>query len=101
MHSRIMDAIDASGAEFVEVPLLIETCQQGRFDEVWVVTCGADEQRKRLMQRYGESVRVDEILATQLPTEAKIPFADVVIRTNCEPEAVSRSVSKALARRSG
>jgi len=98
-HPRIMDAIRSSDAEFIEIPLLIESCLQGQFDCVWVVTCGLEEQRRRLEARYGPSGEGELLLNVQLPTLAKIPFADEVFRTNCAFEAVRRNVSKALARR--
>lgn len=101
MHPRIVSAIFDARVDFVEVPLLIETCLQGAFDEVWVVTCGLEEQRKRLLLRYGPDAPVDQIIGAQLPSAAKIPFADTVIRTNCEHEAVRRNVSLALQRRLG
>lgn len=101
MHPRIVEAMMRSGADFVEVPLLIETCLQGVFDSVWVVTCGYDEQKKRLLLRYGQTASVDQIVGAQLPSEVKIAFADVVIRTNCSHEAVRRYISLALQSRLG
>jgi len=96
MHPRIVDMISNSRSDFVEVPLLIETCLQGSFQEVWVVTCGAAEQQRRLRLRYGEEFNQDVFLGAQLPTEAKLPFSDVLIRTNQPLEAVRRSISEAL-----
>ena len=96
MHPRIIDAISQLNVEFVEVPLLIEGCLQGSFDKIWVVTCGLEEQHARLKARYGATTDVDAILAMQLPTSAKLPFADLIIRTNREPQTVSRFVSEAL-----
>lgn len=96
MHARIVNAIEASGADFVEVPLLLEAGLQGRFDRLWVVTCGPDEQRKRLLDRYGDEAHISALLSTQLPTRAKIPFADVIVRTNESLESVRRLVSEAV-----
>lgn len=98
-HPAVMEAIRQSGAEFVEVPLLVEACLQGRFASIWVVTCGPEAQVERLRARYGPNVDVRMVLNTQLPTSSKIPFADEVIRTNCSDEAVRRDISMALARR--
>lgn len=83
-HPYLLPRLLDGGAEFIEIPLLIETCLQGLFDEVWVVTCGPDEQMRRLAARVGPREAV-QLLAAQLPTQAKIPFADVIVRTN-EPE---------------
>lgn len=99
MHPRIEEQIRQSGADFIEVPLLVETCVQGHFDQVWVVTCGPAEQRRRLSERYGPSLNAFDLLATQLPTSVKIPFADEVFRTNRTFTTVRRDVKKALTRR--
>lgn len=97
-HPLILNRIRSSESEAIEIPLLIETCLQGEFDRVWVVTCGEDEQRNRLQNRLGDSSLVSAALASQLPTEAKIPFADLVVRTNREPADVQRFVAAAAAR---
>jgi dephospho-CoA kinase len=61
------------------------------------VTCGPHQQRKRLMKRYGDAAHVDRMLATQLPSRAKIPFADMIVRTNAPLDHVRRLLSEALA----
>jgi dephospho-CoA kinase len=93
MHRPVLSALFATGAEFLEVPLLIETCLQDKFREIWVVTCGREEQLMRLISRYG----VDEamlILALQLPTRAKVPFATQLVRTNRPLESVRESITQ-------
>lgn len=90
LHERVAEAIAIGGAEFVEVPLLLEACLQGRFDAVLVVTCGIDEQRARLLDRYGSEAEAERLLATQLPTRVKLPFADAVVRTNAPLRTVRR-----------
>jgi len=99
MHPLILSRLAAEAPDFVEIPLLIETCMQGLFREVWVVTCGPDEQRKRLAERFGKDTDLDAILSSQLPTEMKCAFADVIVRTNRAPEDVNRFIT-AAARRS-
>ena len=96
MHPLILEMILSSRNDFVEVPLLLETCLQGAFHEVWVVTCGVPEQLRRLRIRYGDDFNEGVFLRSQLPSEAKLPFSDVVIRTNQPFEAVRRSISEAL-----
>ncbi|AIE84631.1 Dephospho-CoA kinase [Fimbriimonas ginsengisoli Gsoil 348] len=95
MHPLVMEEIDRHPATFVEVPLLIEACLQSTFDRIWVVTCGPREQKRRLMQRYGDKRHVEGILSTQLSSRAKIPFADVVLRTNRPLDHVRRLLSEA------
>ena len=92
--SVIIEETASEGLAFAEVPLLIETATQGLFDEVWVVAAGVEEQRKRLASRLGNAEQADALLATQIPTEAKIAFADRVIRTNEPPETVNSKIAR-------
>ncbi len=94
-HPRILEGLRSSGAHFFEIPLLIETCLQGTFDRVWVVTCGMEEQRQRLMTRLGSDASVESIIGTQLTSRTKIPFGDRVIRTNQAESSVKRFVTLA------
>lgn len=98
MHGEIRSRMDATGAAFHEVPLLLEACLQGRYDRVWVVSCGAEEQRRRLRERYGSDEAVDALVATQLPSSIRIAFADLVIRTNEPLETVRRVLFEAVNR---
>ncbi|HEY3780413.1 MAG TPA: dephospho-CoA kinase [Fimbriimonadaceae bacterium] len=90
-HELIMTRVLERSDMFAEIPLLVETCTQHFFDRVWVVTCGEDEQKKRLAARYSEA-EIASMLGTQLPTKAKTPFADVIIRTNLDERTVKRYV---------
>lgn len=96
MHPLIVRRMIDGASDFVEVPLMIEGCIQGLFDEVWVVTCGREEQLRRLEARLGKSEAI-KLMGIQLPSEAKEPFADHVIRTNRSEEFVFQEV-RALAR---
>lgn len=95
-HPAIALAIFESDAEFVEVPLLIETCMHRWFPQVWVVTCGMEEQIRRLVHRLGNLDLALEMASAQVPTAAKIPFADTVVRTNCSEESVRAYVIEAV-----
>lgn len=97
MHPAVMDRLAHSGATFFEVPLLVEACLQDRFDRIWVVTCGHEEQRRRLILRYGGEEHVDRMLAAQLPTRAKLPFADLIVRTNAPLDHVRRLLFSSVA----
>jgi dephospho-CoA kinase len=94
MHPKVIERILASRAKYIEVPLLIEGCLQSLFDQVWVVSCGPEEQRRRLVERVGEAAAL-ELIATQLKTSVKTPFGDVVFRTNQPEETVKRYVKLA------
>lgn len=97
MHPEILRRLVASEAAFVEIPLLFETCSQRTFDRVWVVTCGPEEQLRRLESRLGDAAKAAELLGTQLPTRAKCALADRIVRTNAPEDAVQRkSVEAAI-----
>jgi dephospho-CoA kinase len=91
---RIRELTNTSAITFAEVPLLIETATQGKFDEVWVVCAGKDLQLGRLKERLGSQEQAEEMLATQIPTEAKLAFADRVVRTNEPLEAVRIAIAR-------
>jgi dephospho-CoA kinase len=97
LHAPTLAAMRATGAVAFEVPLLVETCLQGAFDLVWVATCGPEEQRRRLVARLGDEQAATRMMAWQLPTRAKIPFADRVIRTNRAPGLVHEAILAGLA----
>jgi dephospho-CoA kinase len=94
-HPRILAALQEAKADFVEVPLLIESVLLERFEAVWVVTCGAKTQWDRLIERTDDSALSKQLLAIQLPTEAKLPFATVVIRTNAARRSVKANTLEA------
>jgi dephospho-CoA kinase len=99
MHPLILRKLEELKADVIEVPLLIETCLHGHFRHVWVVTCGLEEQRNRLQMRLGSGAEVGGVIDSQLPSEVKCAFADVIVRTNRPPEDVIRFIT-AVARRS-
>jgi dephospho-CoA kinase len=88
VHPRVRAALRARERGFFEVPLLVEACLQAEFDRVWVVTCGPEEQRRRLRERLGDEASVEGLIAAQLPTEVKLAFADRTLRTNDAPDLV-------------
>lgn len=100
-HPLILAAIDREKAQFIEVPLLIETCLYGFFDRVWVVTCGREEQLRRLTLRLGSEKAASAFLRTQLPSEVKSAFADEIIRTNPPEEIVNSLVRTTVTREFG
>ncbi len=82
VHPLVWDHLLTSGAQFIEVPLLMEACLQAEFNRVWVVTCGEDEQLRRLINRAGNEQIARGMIGSQLPTEVKSAFADQIIRTD-------------------
>ena len=96
LHEPIMNRLFASGAEFLEIPLLYEACLQGEFDKVWVVTCGPEEQHRRLAARLQIEREVSLLLASQLPTAIKVLLADRIVRTNRPESHVLRYVTESV-----
>ncbi len=90
MHPAILDRLLGGGARFLEIPLLFEGCLQGLFERVWVVTCGPEEQLRRLELRLGDRNSAVEMLGVQLPTRVKCALADRIVRTNAPEHAVQR-----------
>jgi len=97
LHPRVVEAMDASAAQIVEVPLLFETCLQARFDCIWVVACGPEEQLRRLTERLGDEAEARRMVQAQLPTKVKSIFADRIIRTNSPVDTVRAYVIEAIA----
>lgn len=81
---------------FAEVPLLIETSSTWFFDAVWVVVSSPEEQVRRLTERLGDREVAERSLAVQLPTRAKIPFGDRILRTVQPLSSVRLQVETAL-----
>lgn len=104
VHPAIADLLlerssSASIRYLVEVPLLVETALQGRFDAIWVVSAGQHEQQRRLVERLGGNAALAKrILASQLSTEVKEAFATAIVRTNQPRSAVKNYVSELVQR---
>lgn len=93
MHPRMYDAVEAQLVEYqskgvaiviLEAPLLLEADWSSLVNEVWVTTASEATVLKRLGKRT--KLPESELLArirSQLPAEAKIKQADIVINTNC------------------
>lgn len=96
-HPEVLERVFSSGAQIVEMPLLIEACLQRHFSRVWVVTCGEEEQLRRLAERLNSVESARSLLQTQLPTRVKIAFADRVFRTNLAEPDVHDAVKEAAA----
>lgn len=96
MHRLVVEQLVGQRADVVEVPLLIEACMMSMFDEIWVVTCGPEEQLRRLTSRLGSAEEARRLIATQLPTRVKRVFANEVIRTDQSPADV-QNVTRLLA----
>jgi len=104
MHPRMYDIVKAQLEEYrwqgvgvvvLEAPLLVEASWDSLIDEVWVTVASESTILKRLKERTGLSE--EESLSrihSQLPSEERVKFADVVINTDCSLNEVKAKVKE-------
>ena len=100
MYAVVKDQLEEyrkCGVEVVvlEAPLLVEAAWDSLVDEVWITIAGEETILKRLQERTGLSE--EESLSrihSQLPSEERIKFADVVINTDCSLDEVKARVKE-------
>jgi dephospho-CoA kinase len=75
------------GIVISDIPLLIETGEQKDFDLIVLVYASPEKQLERLRIRNGYTVEeARQRLASQLPIDQKVPYADIVIDNSSSPE---------------
>ncbi len=76
-----------------DIPLLVEAGLRDRVDWVLLVHIPQEEQIRRLMERNGWSREEAEArLASQMPIDEKVPWADRVVRNDGPIEQTRRAV---------
>ena len=81
------------------IPLLFEAHLTHRVTETWVVTCGSEIQRQRLIQRDQLSpAQADARIQAQMPLSEKCALADVVIHNDRTIADLQQQVDRALNR---
>ncbi len=89
---------DPNAIVVVEAAILVETGRYKSFDRLIVVTCVAEQQMERALER-GTYNRQEVLarLSRQLPLEDKMRVADYVIDTSGDKEATIEQVRKVYA----
>jgi len=78
------------------VPLLFEAGMTDLVTEIWVVTCSAEQQLKRMIERDRLSLEQAQArINSQLPLAEKVASADVVLDNSSRPEALLKQVDLA------
>lgn len=82
---------------FIDAPLLLETGIDEDCDEVWLLTCGMDEQISRVMKRDSLSYeQAAAIISKQMSDKDKISKATRVIDTSLDLETTIRHIKVLL-----
>ncbi|WP_019498055.1 dephospho-CoA kinase [Pseudanabaena sp. PCC 6802] len=94
IHPYVRERLETTAKQYqpstvaMVVPLLFEAGMENLVTEIWVVTCTAEQQLARLVQRDRLTLQeARQRIASQIPLAQKIALADVVIdnsQTNLE-----------------
>ena len=95
-RAAVLTAAAPRGAVVVQViPLLVETGQQGHFDQVVVVDVDPEEQLSRIVRRDGLSeAEAHARLRAQASREARLAAAHVVLRNNGTRDDLAAAVDR-------
>ncbi len=87
-HPLILKGLKESRAQALEIPLLMEACLWSIADAVVVTWCPLDVVRPRVRKRGLSNSEIEGVLAAQVHPDARLPFADAILRTNSSLERV-------------
>ena len=104
MHPRMYDMVrnqieacrrQGVGVVVLEAPLLIEADWTSLVDKVWVTVASEATVLKRLQERTGLSEQTSLArIRSQLPSEERTRYADVVINTDCSLDELKANVKE-------
>ncbi len=96
---KIRKEKEAAGekALFFDIPLLFETHQEDRYDQVWVVTADYEVRRDRVMKRDNIDPQIiDLIMDSQSDEDVKVSKADAVLYNNGSVDELKAAVDRLL-----
>lgn len=96
---KIRKEKEAAGekALFFDIPLLFETHQEDRYDQVWVVTADYEVRRDRVMKRDNIDPQIiDLIMDSQSDEDVKVSKADAVLYNNGSVEELKAAVDRLI-----
>ena len=93
-HLPVLDRLRESGADMVEVPLLVEITSVNWFGATVAVVCDPEDQSNRLTERLGSRELATNVLGSQVLQIAKSVCCDEEIRTSCSLEDVFSQTEK-------
>jgi dephospho-CoA kinase len=97
-RDRFVSAHADASAILFDIPLLFETGSESEFDTIIVVSAPEAVQRARVLGRPGmTSMRLDSILARQMPDADKRKRADFVIDTGGDLSTTESQVDRIIA----
>ena len=93
--AEIFAEVDDYLVNFIELPLVFEEGMEKYFDEVWLVDCSLEEQKRRVLARGGlQPQEIDKFIASQLTREAKAGLAQVIL--DSESPDLNRRIDELL-----
>lgn len=93
LHPRVIELLLQQSAVFIEIPLLIETCLQSKFDAIWVVKCSPETKLERLKNR-GIKEPGNDLDQVQFEPAARLAFADCVFNTDLSIAQTAEQLKK-------
>ncbi len=90
-----VETVAPDGIAIVEAALMIEVGTYRNYDKLIVVGCSREIQKERLRQRTDLSEKqIESRVASQMPFEEKVKYADYVIDTSGDLEETRREVER-------
>jgi len=97
-HKPVLRVLLKPDLDFVEIPLLIETCSHPYFRAVWLADCPPEVQKCRLLARGKSESAALAMLEMQLSNRVRRCFADEIFDTGGPESALFLQIQAAISR---